>query len=200
MFRRQFKPVTRPQKTSRTMTLMRKPVLVLNASYEAIRIVAARRALTLICKGAAVVEVPTNTEVYPGITLPSVIRLRTYRHIPIRMQIVTRKNIYQRDGNRCQYCGKHFRSEELTLDHIIPRSKGGASSWDNLVAACKLDNHRKADQTPEEADMKLIRRPLPITVHTSRHLLRTIASDVVEWRKYLYHDNEGDRRYGVFVN
>ena len=177
-----------------TMTLMRKPVLVLNASYEAIRIVAARRALTLICKGAAVVEVPTNTQLYPGITLPSGIRLRTYRHIPIRMQIVTRKNIYVRDGYKCGYCGRKFHGDELTLDHVIPKSRGGTGAWDNLVAACEPCNRSKDNRTPEEAEMPLLRRPLPVTVNTSRHILRTVGLEVQEWQRFLYHDNEGDRR------
>lgn len=182
------------------MTLMRKPVLVLNASYEAIRIVAARRALTLICKGAAVVEVPTNTEVYPGITLPSVIRLRTYKRIPIRMQVVTRKNIYVRDGYRCGYCGHKFHADELTLDHIFPKSKGGSNSWDNLVSCCAPCNRRKDNRTPEEAGMPLLKRPLPVTVHTSRHILRTVASEIQEWQRFLYHDNAGETRYGTYVN
>src|ERR1039458_2507358 len=116
------------------MNLMRKPVLQLNASYEPLRIIAARRALTLITKGVAVVEVPTSTIVYPGIYLPSVIRLRTYRHVPIRMQVMSRKNILLRDGGRCMYCGQ--RSDELTLDHVIPRSRGGQNTWENLVACC----------------------------------------------------------------
>lgn len=179
------------------MSLMRKPVLQLNASYEAIRIVSARRAMTLLTKGVAVVEVPTDTMIYPGIYLPSVIRLRTYRHIPIRMQIVTRKNIYVRDGYRCMYCGARKTGTDLTLDHVDPRSKGGKNSWENLVSACKPCNHRKADRTPEEAGMPLLRRPLPISVHTSRHVLRAMGSEVLEWRRYLYHDSAGDERFSA---
>ena len=177
--------------------LMRKPVLVLNASFEAIRIVAARRAMTLLCKGAATVEVPTDIEVYPGITLPSVIRLRVYRHIPIRLQLVTRRNLYIRDAYRCLYCGKKFHADELTLDHVVPKSKGGLSNWDNLVTACQPDNKRKADRTPEEANMPLLHRPLPLTVHTSRHVLRAMGSEVPAWGRFLWHDNEGDRRFAA---
>src|ERR1700677_2828956 len=109
--------------------LMRRSVLQLNASFEPLRIISAKRALTLLTKGKAVVELPTSKMIYPGIYLPSVIRLRTYRHIPIRLQVVTRKNILLRDGNLCQYCGVKFKSDELTLDHIIPKSKGGGNSW-----------------------------------------------------------------------
>jgi 5-methylcytosine-specific restriction endonuclease McrA len=174
--------------------LMRKPVLVLNASYEAIRIVPARRALTLICKGSAMVELPTRIEVYPGITLPSVIRLRTYRHIPIRLQIVTRKNIYLRDGHTCQYCGDKLKADELTLDHIIPKSRGGKSDWQNQVTCCKPCNWKKDDRTPEEWGVKLLHRPLPATVHTGRSLLRTMALETSEWERYLYADSRGETK------
>lgn len=175
--------------------LMRKPVLVLNASFEAIRIVAARRALTLLTKGSALTEIPTETEIYPGIFLPSVIRLRTYKRIPIRMQMVTRKNLYVRDGYQCGYCGHKFHGDELTLDHIIPRSKGGGNSWENLISCCGPCNRKKADRTPNEAEMPLLRRPIPLTVHTSRHVLRALGSEVAAWSKFLYHDSTGDERF-----
>lgn len=170
---------------------------MLNNSYEAIRIVTARRALTLITKGKAVVEVHTEKMIYPGVYLPSVIRLRTYKHIPIRMQLVTRKNIYVRDGYRCNYCGHRFRGDELTLDHIIPKAQGGVSSWHNLTAACKRCNQIKDDRTPEEAGMPLLKRPLPVSVHTSRFMLRSMGLEVAEWGKYLYTDSAGDKRFMV---
>lgn len=181
-------------------SLMRTPTLLLNGCYTPLRIITARRALTLVCKGAAVVEVPTNTEVYLGIMLPSVVRLRSYKRIPVRMQVVTRRNIVLRDANRCQYCGKHFPTSELTLDHIIPKSRGGKASWDNLVSACSWCNRMKDNRTPEEAGMPLLHRPIPSSIHTPRHLLRTMAGEVEEWKRFIFHDNEGDRRYGAFVN
>ena len=177
------------------MSLIRRPVLQLNASYEPLRIITAKKALTLITKGVALVEVPTSTMIYPGIFLPSVIRLRTYRHVPIRMQVCSRKNIYIRDGHRCMYCGTRFGSESLTLDHVIPRSHGGRNEWSNLVAACNKCNHRKADRTPEEAGMFLIRRPLPANIHTPRFVLKALGSEVNEWGRFLYADSEGDRRF-----
>ena len=178
------------------MNLMRRPVLQLNASYEAVRIVPARRALTLITKGVALVEVPTDIQVHRGIYLPSVIRLRTYRHIPIRMQVVSRKNIFLRDGERCLYCGERFKTSELTLDHVLPKSRGGDGSWSNLVSCCQRDNHRKGDRTPEEAGMKLIHRPLPQNIHTPRFLLRSMGMDIDEsWSKFLWVNSEGDKRY-----
>lgn len=176
-------------------SLMRRSVLQLNASYEAIRIISAKKALKLVTTGKAMVEVPTSIQIHHGIYLPSVIRLRVYRHVPVRVQLPSRKNIFLRDGGRCMYCGQRFIPQELTLDHIVPRSRGGSNAWDNLVACCQKDNHRKGDRLPEEAGMKLIRRPLPATVHTSRFLLKQLGSEVNEWARYLWHDSEGDRRY-----
>lgn len=179
------------------MALIRRAVLQLNASYEPLRIVSAKKALTLLTKGVAVVEVPTSIKVHEGIYLPSVIRLRNYRHVPIRIQVVSRRNIILRDGGRCMYCG--VKSQELTLDHVIPRSRGGGNTWDNLVACCAKDNHRKGDRTPEEAGMKLLRRPLPQSIHTPRFLLRTLGSEVKEWNQFLWTDNKGDTRF-QYVN
>lgn len=179
------------------MSLMRRPVLQLNASYEALRIIPAMRALKLVTKGKAAVELATNKLIYPGVRLPSVIRLLTYRHVPVRMQLATRRNIFMRDGYRCQYCGLKFRGSDLTLDHVIPRAQGGKNSWENLVACCRKDNHRKADRTPEEAGMPLLRRPLPSNVHTGRLILRSMGLEVNEWNRYLYADSEGDRRFAV---
>ena len=179
------------------MSVMRRPVLQLNASYEALRIIPATRALKLVTTGKATVELATNRMIYPGIYLPSVIRLLVYRHVSVRLQVITRRNILMRDAYRCQYCGVKFHGSELTLDHVIPRAQGGKNSWENLVACCRKDNHRKADRTPEKAGMPLLRRPLPASVHTSRFILRSMGLEVNEWSQYLYADSEGDRRFAV---
>jgi 5-methylcytosine-specific restriction endonuclease McrA len=179
------------------MNAMRRPVLQLNASYEALRITSAKRALNLVTRGKAVVELATSHMIYPGIYLPSVIRLVVYKHVPIRMQVTTRRNIFMRDSHRCQYCGQKFSAGELTLDHVIPRAQGGRNAWENLVTCCRKDNHRKADRTPEQAGMPLLRRPLPATVHTGRFMLRSMGLEVNEWSRYLYADSEGDRRFAV---
>jgi len=155
------------------------------------------RALKLVTKGKATVELATNRLIYPGIHLPSVIRLNVYKHVPVRLQVTTRRNILLRDAYRCQYCGQEFHGSELTLDHVIPRSQGGKNSWENLVACCRKDNHRKADRTPEEAGMPLLRRPFPSSVHTGRFILRSMGLEVNEWRRYLYADGDGDRRFAL---
>ena len=181
------------------MNLMRKPVLQLNACFEPTRIIPARRALTLLTKGVATVEIATDIQVHKGIYLPSVIRLRNYRHVPIRLQVLSRKNIFIRDGYRCMYCGERFIPQELTLDHVVPRSRGGKQEWSNLVACCKKDNHRKGDRLPEEVGMQLIHKPLPQTIHTPRFLLRILGSEIDGWGKFLWNDSKGDTRY-AFVN
>lgn len=169
------------------MSLINKAVLVLNASYEPVSISSARRALTLIVKGAAIIEEDYGREVYPGILLPCVIRLRQYKRVPMRITVLTRKNIYARDHHRCQYCGEKFAPIKLTLDHILPESRGGKFSWDNLVACCTPCNRRKADRTPEEAEMTLLHKPRMMTIHTSRMILRLVGlEEDLRWHRYLY--------------
>ena len=172
-----------------------KAVLVLDYSMQPISIRSARRALTLVVKGRAIVQEDTGYEVAKGIMFPSVIRLKEYRYIPVQIQIVSRKNIFLRDRNICQYCAKHFPTAELTLDHIIPHSKGGRDTWQNLVACCKPCNRKKADKSLEESGMTLLHKPRPASIHTSRFILKSMGEDLPAWRKYLYFDSAGDQRY-----
>lgn len=167
-----------------------RPVLVLNASYEPINVCAARRALVLVLKGVAAAEERSGHVVSSErmkLPLPSVIRLLEYRRIPHQTRALTRRNILMRDRYGCQYCGEPFPAGELTLDHVIPRSRGGASTWENLVACCIPCNNRKGSRTPEEANMVLARPPRPFTLHTSRHLMRLLARSDDQWRKYLFY-------------
>lgn len=179
------------------MSLVNKAVLVLNSSYEPVSITRAKNALKLLVKGAAVAEEDYGVEVYPGIPLPCVIRLRNYKKIPIRISVLTRPNIYARDRYLCQYCGAKEGSMQmvngkptkvvLTLDHVLPESRGGPWAWDNLVSCCKRDNLRKGDRTPEEAGMPLLHIPGRLTIHTSRMLLRLVGlSEDAKWSRYLY--------------
>ena len=169
---------------------LQKPVLVLNASYEPINVCAARRALVLVLKGVASAEEVSLCAIHSArnsVHLPSVIRLLEYRRIPRQTRALSRKNILMRDRYTCQYCHKTLASGELTLDHVIPRSRAGESAWENLVACCHLCNNRKGSRTPEEAGMKLLRQPRPFSLHTSRHLMRMLGNGEAQWRKYLFY-------------
>lgn len=189
----------RDTRRTRTDSLMSIAVLQLNASYEALRIISARRALTMVTKGKALVEVATDRRVCAGIYIPSVIRLIDFARVPHTLQVLSRKNIYLRDGYRCQYCGQQFPVRDLTLDHLIPRAQGGQDAWENLVTACKDDNHAKADRTPEQWLMQggkvLLRRPRRLTIHTSRSLVRLAGIDNPAWQKYLYFENTTQQQH-----
>ena len=166
------------------------PVLVLNASYEPINICSWRRAITLVVKGAAEVKQFHERYVHVSLQLPSVIRLLHYRRVPHRVQELTRRNILIRDGFRCQYCRTHIpRGTGLTLDHVVPRSQGGRSSWENMVAACEGCNRKKSNRTPEEAQMPLISQPRQLTIHTSRHLMRNAGLAEPKWKQYLWYES-----------
>jgi 5-methylcytosine-specific restriction endonuclease McrA len=169
---------------------LQKPVLVLNASYEPINICGARRALVLVLKGVASAEEETAASVHSAraaMRMPSVIRLLEYRRIPHQTRALSRKNILMRDRYTCQYCHKVMPSSDLTLDHVIPRSRAGESAWENLVACCHYCNNKKGNRTPEEAGMKLARIPRPFSLHTSRHLIRMLGRSDAQWRKYLFY-------------
>jgi 5-methylcytosine-specific restriction endonuclease McrA len=185
--------------------LCQRPVLVLNNCYEPLNICSARRAMKLIVKGAARSEETHPQIFYSGkmwdehtgelvsvdFYLPSVIRLLQYRYIPIRTQIVTRDNIFNRDDHQCMYCGKVFTSRHLTLDHIIPKSRGGKGTWENLVTCCHPCNKKKGDSLLSELkDMKLIHQPKPLNIHTSRFILRNMGTRDPLWKKYLFFENE----------
>ncbi len=171
---------------------MQTPVLVLNASYEPINICGARRALVLVLKGVARTEEEQGAVLHAArlrMPMPSVIRLLEYRRIPHQTRALSRKNILLRDRNTCQYCGCVLTSGELTLDHVQPRSRGGLSTWENLVACCHSCNRRKGNQLLHElTDMRLMREPRPFSLHTSRHIMRMLGSGDANWRKYLYFE------------
>jgi 5-methylcytosine-specific restriction endonuclease McrA len=120
--------------------------------------------------------------------MPSVIRLLEYRRIPYQTRALSRRNILLRDRNTCQYCGDVLPPGELTLDHVIPRSRGGNSTWENLVACCHSCNRRKGNRLPNELDdMKLQREPRPFSLHTSRQIMRMLGRGDDRWRKYLFY-------------
>ena len=159
-------------------------VLVLNASYEPLNITTWRRAVVLLIKDKAEQVEHNGKFVYAGFPLPTVIRLRHYVQIPYKEIPFTRRNILHRDSYSCQYCS--YAGDELTLDHIIPRSRGGGDSWENIVAACVRCNVRKGNRTPKEANMPLHHQPR--RPYSSLHF--EVAKQVKggrheEWRKYV---------------
>ena len=159
-------------------------VLVLNASYEPLNITTWRRAVVMMIKGKAEgLEHDSKHLVRSDMHLPTVIRLRQFVRVPFRQVPMTRRNVFQRDNHTCQYCGSR---ELLSIDHVIPRSRGGTDAWDNVTTACTSCNVRKASRTPSEADMPLKRVPRRPLSSLSFEAVRQIDSGRhSEWAKYV---------------
>lgn len=120
------------------------------------------------------------------IAVPRIVRLMFYDRLPKQQVKFNRRNIYARDSNRCQYCGRRFSTAELSLDHVVPRSRNGGASWSNLVCCCLKCNVRKGGRTPEEASMKLIRKPVKPRV--SPVLSIKLSDDRYRsWKQFLDH-------------
>lgn len=161
-------------------------VLILNASYEPLHVCSVKRAVALLMHEVAerveesgkVLRSPNA--VFP---VPSVIRLRRFVRTPFRQRVAfNRKNVFRRDDHVCQYCGRH--THDLTLDHVLPRSRGGPTSWENVVACCKGCNAKKRDRTPDEARMQLRRKPFaPRFMFTSAYGVMPDIDPI--WEKYL---------------
>lgn len=157
-------------------------VLVLNASYEPLNITSWRRAIVLLLKGKAEQLEHEDRYIYADVPFPKVIRLRYYVRVPYKEIPLTRRNLLERDRNTCQYCTS---KEQLTLDHVIPRSRGGGDTWENLVTACVRCNVKKGNRTPKEANMTLLTKPR--RPHSSLHfeLIKcTQGNHNPEWKKY----------------
>ena len=138
--------------------------LLLNATYEPLKVVSWKKALVLFFQGKVEVLEEYNREIHSislTVKLPSVVRLlyRIHTAHGHRQVKFSRVNIFTRDKYACQYCGKKCRTEELTFDHLVPIAKGGRKTWENIVTACVRCNHVKSGRTPEEAGMKLIKKP-----------------------------------------
>lgn len=118
------------------------------------------------------------------LAVPKIIRLLGYDRLPTQGVKLNRRNIFARDHNRCQYCGKSFSSSELSLDHVTPRSQGGGTSWDNLVCCCVACNSRKGGRTPTQAHMPLIRRPIKPRRNPAISL-RVGHDKYASWRSFL---------------
>lgn len=171
------------------MSVLNLPVLVLNQNYEPLNVCRARRAVVLLYQSKAEMLEDGRGFIHGAnqdFQVPSVIRLPYPVKRPFRAERkLSRLEIFTRDRHTCQYCGKETR--HLTLDHVIPRYRGGPHTWENLVSACVPCNRRKAGKTPEEARMKL--RQTPVTPRSNRYSY--IPSHYLEareeWQRYLPH-------------
>jgi len=179
-------------------------VLVLNSLFQAVQITGAQRAFRLFYAGRAralspdfvsydfenwcdlpvgagdeVIRTPSRR-----IRIPRVIQLVYYDRVPHREVRFTRRNIFYRDRNRCQYCGRVFAQRDLNLDHVVPLSRGGRSTWTNVVTACVPCNSRKGNRLPEQAGLTLVRPPKKPAGHP---LLRAswVGGFHEEWRTFL---------------
>jgi 5-methylcytosine-specific restriction endonuclease McrA len=169
--------------------------LLLSQGYEPIKIISWQRAITLLTLGKVEVIEEYDAEIRAVtfvIKIPAVVRLlRAFRrHVkPVKF---SRINIYARDGYQCQYCGRKFAIDELTYDHVIPRAKGGRTTWENIVTCCYTCNYQKGSRTPTEAKMKLKStptRPEWVPAVTIRVSTRSVPD---AWRDYLYWTGEID--------
>ncbi len=160
-------------------------VLVLNASYEPLNITTWQRATVLTIKGKAeTLEEDSNHNIRKDIKLPTVIRLRYFIQVPYRELTLNRKNLIQRDNYSCQYCG--YKGEKLTIDHIIPKSRGGEDKWENVTTACISCNIEKGNRTPKEANMKLKNIPhKPLNTLNFEANKQINLGNHAEWKKYV---------------
>ncbi len=159
-------------------------VLVLNQDYTPLTLCSVSRAFLLVyLEKAELLAADKNAflhSVSASFPKPSVIKIKNYVHVPYKGVVLTRYNIFKRDGYQCQYCGT---TKDLTLDHLIPRSKGGKSTWNNLVTACKRCNSKKGDSTPQEAGLVLKKPPFkPSYVMFLKNSAGAVRDD---WEPYL---------------
>lgn len=166
--------------TVRRADLLERATLVLNRSWQPVHVTTVRRALCMVFRDAARIVCPESLAIYdfdgwidqpipsraetirsPSVRIvaPEVILLSRYNRVPCHEAPFTRRNLFLRDDYTCQYCGKRSGSQLLSVDHVHPRSRGGSTTWENCVLACVGCNARKADQTPKEAGLRLLRKP-----------------------------------------
>lgn len=159
-------------------------VLVLNQDFQAISVCSPERAFVLVLLQKAELVSPRQAKslrsVGKDFQFPSIIRLFRFVQLPYKKVALSRQNIFKRDSFRCVYCGTR---DHLTLDHVIPRSRGGRESWHNLVTACQRCNTIKGDRTPQEADMQMTQEPFrPSFIMYLRDFNGKVQD---EWRPYL---------------
>lgn len=156
---------------------LQRPALVLNQGWTPVHVTSAHRALCMLYRGTALVVATEDLATHDfqswlaceathyvrtaqsRIPVPEVILVRRYTRVPSHHAPFSRRNLFQRDGHECQYCGRQCRSDEASIDHITPRSLGGPTTWENCVLACLRCNARKANKTPRQAGLRLRREP-----------------------------------------
>ncbi|MBA4029895.1 MAG: HNH endonuclease [Planctomyces sp.] len=169
------------EKEKIVVAMLTRPTLVLNRNWQPVGVASVARSLTLVAAERARIVDPTDFQLYrwvdwarliPAaeepfvqsvtfrIRVPEVITLTEYDRVPMNAVTFSRRNIFKRDRYTCQFCGLQPESEDLTIDHVLPRSRGGTSTWENCVLACLECNKRKADRTPDEAHMPLRKAPV----------------------------------------
>ncbi len=164
--------------------------LLLNASYEPLRVITWQKAIILLFKGK--VEVIASHDrrirgVRISLALPSVLRLLRRVRVARRFHQVpfSRSNIYLRDKYRCQYCANQFKASELTFDHVVPASQGGRKVWENIVTCCIQCNRKKGGKTPREAGLTLVRQPIRPSYLPAYAITFGLSDVPNSWRDYL---------------
>ena len=195
---------------SQSSDILSRPTLVLNRSWQPIHVTTVVRALVMLWNDSAKVVDPEDYRLYPWeewmtlaprdggpcirtarsrLRVPEVVALQHYDRVPLAVVTFSRRNVAKRDHYTCQYCGAQPGVEALTIDHVLPRSQGGQSSWTNCVAACVPCNARKADRTPEQAGIKLKKSPArpdwkPLyALHGPGH-----GPSIESWKRFLVAD------------
>lgn len=168
-------------------------VLVLDCGWQPSHFVTLKRAALLLVKGKAqVVEEDVDGRQLRSACftqgMPRVIALTNKWHRVIRSKVpLNRHHLWLRDKGTCQYCGKHLRTQEMTIEHVVPRCQGGLTVWTNVVVACQRCNNRKDNKTPEQAGMPLLTKPVEPKPSDPRYMFRTKSTKMrPEWMKWLY--------------
>jgi 5-methylcytosine-specific restriction endonuclease McrA len=167
--------------------------LLLNITYEPLRVITWQKAITLLTLGKVEVIEEYEHEIRSvtfSIKLPAVVRLLRlvkWREEPVKF---SRRNIYARDQGQCQYCGRKLTRQEITYDHVIPKSQGGGTSWQNVVTCCLKCNGKKGGRTPEQAGMKLRKIPKRPKWNMALRLTIGLNQAPASWRDYLYWNIE----------
>lgn len=186
-----------------TTSVIERPTLVLNRNWQPVGVATVGRALVKVFSEQARIVDPADYQLYTwqdwaelrpaagddairtqrlAMRVPEVITLTNYDKLPTSAVAFSRRNVFKRDRFACQYCGEQPGTEELTIDHVVPRAQGGVSSWTNCVLACVSCNHRKADRTPSQAKMPLATEPVrPVW----RPVYATRGQRIESWSKFI---------------